>query len=424
MSNRHIAYLLLAIVGVTAASAIVHYSDTSDKAASASTYSVHPRGCKGLYLLLEKLQLPVERFRQSYRRLDRVSGTLLVIDPRAVAFERDDVTRLEQWIKKGNRLVLFQAPSRGSGDKTGKSGKNHEASGKESRTDRLSLARRLGLRFTRLQADGRSTCTVSTPLLKQVHELNVSEAARWEGPPEGWDTLVADAAGPLVVAKHLGSGEILAVADPSMVENGFLGKAQNARLAVALIGREKLHQTILFDEYHHGYLLQESFWHYAGASVFAWILFQSAVGFLLFIYSRRAAQAGRFQSLEAPKGRSSVEYVDSMANVLSSCKAGSVALEMLLRRFLGRVSRQRGVPLKLAAPGTADQRTMQAILDPEAADLVNRCTRAIESDADVGSALRLARELQRTSSGSPGTRQAGTLARGKPSGSSGVRLAS
>jgi len=396
MSTRHIIYLLLAIAAVTVASALIHQSDAGkDRTETSSTYSTHPKGCKALYLLLENLQLPVDRFRQPFRGLGNAEGALIVIDPHTVPFEREDVAKLEEWVKKGNRLVVFQGSPRGSREKTGKDKAHDEVSGSGSRTDGSSLARRFGLRVRDTKADGRSACAVSTPQLEQVQVLDVSDATRWEKPPEGWDILVADAAGPLVVAKRLARGEILAIADPTIVQNRFLGEAQNARLVIALVGRDRERRTIFFDEYHHGHMFQESFWHYTAASVFAWILLQSAVGLMLFIYSRRAAQAGRFQSLASPSGRSSVEYVDSMANVLSSCKAGSLALEMLLRRFLGHLSRKRGVPLKHVGPDSADQRLMQALGDPEAADIVNQCRQAVSSDAQAGAALRLAKGLQR-----------------------------
>lgn len=41
-----------------------------------------------------------------------------------------------------------------------------------------------------------------------------------------------------------------------------------------------------------------------------------------------------------------MEYVDSMANIFQSCKADSAALEAILARFLSRVSRVLGIPLK------------------------------------------------------------------------------
>jgi hypothetical protein len=397
MSNRHILYLLLAIAGVTLASAILLGSEPGrNREDASSTYSTHPKGCKALFLLLERLHLPAERFGFPFRRLGRSEGVLLVIEPRRTPFDKSDVARLEEWIKKGNRLVMFQGAAQRKATETKKQGTDYKPSDKERRSDRSTLAYRFGLREKKTHSDTRSTCPVSTARLPQIQELNVSDSIRWEKPPEGWDVLVADAAGPLIVAKKLGDGEIVAVADPTIVQNRYLSRAQNARLVIALIGREKLRQTILFDEYHHGHVVQESFWHYTATSVFAWILFQCAVGLLLYIFSRRASQSGRFQSLAMPAGRSSMEYVDSMANVLSSCKAGSLALEMLLQRFLGRVSRKRGIPLKDRSGNARNELLMQALGDTEAADVVVRCDAAIDSAADPAAALRLAGQLQET----------------------------
>jgi hypothetical protein len=235
---------------------------------------------------------------------------------------------------------------------------------------------------------------VSSKRLEQIEELSVSDAARWETPPKEWDTLVADDAGPLVVAKRLGQGEIVAISDPTLAQNKYLAEGDNARLSVALLLHDKRPRKVLVDEYHHGHVTAGSFWSFTASSVFAWILLQTALGLMLIIYSRRAEQAGRFRSLSAPKGRSSVEYVASMANVFASSKAASPALEMILRRFLAQVSRKTGVPLKNARTDNMDDRLMQALGASKAAEVVQQCRRTIQLEAEPSAALRLAKELQ------------------------------
>lgn len=395
MSTRQIVYLLTAIAAVTIASVLILQSGSDKYRVEApSTYSTHPKGCKALYLLMERLQLPVDRFRKPFERISGQEGALIVINPQTTPFERGEISKLEEWVKKGNRLVIFQGPSSRSSVAPRKDRTDTQDAGKWTRAGRSSLAYRFGLRLKKRSSDGRTVCKVSTPRLEQIEELSVSEATRWATPAKEWDTLVADQGGPLVVLKRLGKGEIVAIADPTLVENRFLAEAHNARFLVALLLHEPRPRRILFDEYHHGHAFTDSFWTYTAASVFAWILFQSALGLALVIYSRRAGQAGRFQSLIAPKGRSSVEYVESMSNVFSSRKAGIPALEMILRRFLAQISRRTGIPLKNARSNTGDERLMKALGESEAAELVKECRRSIDTGAEPSAALKLAKGLQ------------------------------
>lgn len=162
---------------------------------------------------------------------------------------------------------------------------------------------------------------------------------------------------------------------------------------LALLLEQGRPREILFDEYHHGHIATYSFWGYVGSSVFALIFLQVAVGGALFFYSRRARNAGRFRSLSRPAGRSTMEYVNSMAGVFETSRGGYLALEALLRRFLGRVTRTTGAPLKVL-----DQETLARVIvrgpgGTDLTDLVQRCRNAASAGDDSDLPVRLAREL-------------------------------
>ena len=96
--------VVLAVVVTT----LVATGRLEDRSAVSSAYSAHPVGCKALYLVLEELGLPVSRFRRRFTMLDDHSGVLVVVNPHVMPFSRREIATLKQWIKRGNRLVLFQ----------------------------------------------------------------------------------------------------------------------------------------------------------------------------------------------------------------------------------------------------------------------------------------------------------------------------
>ena len=224
-------------------------------------------------------------------------------------------------------------------------------------------------------------------------QITVSSGFRWEKPSKSWKEVLGDEAGPIVVSGKYGKGDIVAVSDASLPSNGELSNAQNLRLILALL-LEKRPDRILFDEYHHGHKMEDTFWAYFGSSIFALALLQTVVGSAIFFYSRRASYSGRFKSLTTAKGRSSLEYIDSMANIFQSCSAGSAALEPIFNRFLARLSRKTGAPLKMMADDLPDNVVVSAEAQgQELQGLVQECRTAVSSETEPIKALTLARRL-------------------------------
>jgi hypothetical protein len=150
----------------------------------------------------------------------------------------------------------------------------------------------------------------------------------------------------------------------------------------------------LFDEYHHGYIHTESLSSYVGSSVFSWILLQVLVGLALFFYSNRARRSGRYQPLTAPRGRSPMEHVESMANIFEASKASSVALEAVLARSIGQLSRRMGLnPEDLSSASVYHAPASRVAETGDLAALIEECRRAVSSPDDPEKALALARRL-------------------------------
>jgi hypothetical protein len=376
MSKRAKILLLLSFPLIILMSALLA-GETSDIEIipSSSTYSSGTAGTKALFLLLQELGIEPVRFRTSFRDLDAISGTMVVVDPHHVNFTEKQARNIEQWVKKGNRLVIFEAARSGSRskDEVLKSFPWRLASGPASH---------FGLNLKQFRDQPRMNLHVSLPGFNQEIIASVSGENRWEKPSDKWRVLAGDESGPLLLTRNIGDGQVFACSDPSIVSNRFIRREQNLRLALGLLIGKNRGGQMFFDEFHHGHRVEQGFWSHVGDSVFAWIFFQIAAGLAFFFYSRKAEFAGRFRSLSRRQGRSYAEYVDSMANIFESCKADSAALESILTRFLGRASRMLGIPFR-EFDRTSLLKNASKIPDSmtDLAELIEDSRRAIRSGA-------------------------------------------
>jgi len=387
--------LLIALLTVAAAGWVLLAGGLSGQRglSSSSTYSSGPAGCKALYLLLQEIQLQVSRFRKPFSRLDRDQGVLLITNPDQVPFTSREITKLKNWIRRGNRLVIFFGRTKAIFG--GQEGESSHGEGAAAKTDPIQrFSDNFGLSLKRFSDNSRKIFNTSLPGLDEPARISMSSAFRWKRPLGAWKEILGDKSGALVVTRKLGSGDIVAVSDATFPSNAELAHDQNLKWTLALLLEKDKSNHLLFDEYHHGYGIEESLWSYLGSSVFVFVLLQAVVGSALFFYSKRASYSGRFKSLGAPKGRSSLEYVDSMANIFKSCGAGSAALEAILARFLAQLSRRTGIPLKTLAPESLNGAVMSATEEKEdVAGLIRECRSVASSEAKPIEALALARKL-------------------------------
>jgi hypothetical protein len=390
MSRRQKTLLLLAFPLVALVSALlVGQGSNLELVPSSSSYSAGRAGTKALYLLLQELKLSPSRYRRAFRDLESFPGTMIVANPQYAEFTPSQGRDLEAWVKKGNRLIIFEAAGAWSIWPRASGGQYTSISGRRDRGP----ARYFGLKMKEFPDQPRKTLTASLPGFSGEIGISVSCETRWLKPSSDWTVLAKDDSGPLLLTKKLGDGRIFACSDPSIISNRYLDREQNLRLALGLVAGKEHRREVFFDEFHHGYRLEESFWTYVGSSVFAWLFFQIAIGFAVFFYSRRAEIAGRFRSLSPRGGRSTTEYVDSMANIFESCKADSAALEAILDRFLGRVSRVLGIPLKSLDRASLSRSAVRLPGGTEdLSGLIERCRRVIRT-GEPREIVAMAREL-------------------------------
>ncbi len=409
----------IGVFGLTAILGIISLMTTTrtvDQSSIPSTYSAGSEGCKALYLVMKDLDISVSRFRRPYTKLKRRPGVLVFFGPSSMPFTHRELTALKEWISRGNRLVMFRDPgfwedeSEGSDDgsdkddepaetgkqDTSKTKDKNKDKDKKDTLDKLYIygpEKYFELKADILRENGRNIVPVSELAVPGAEKISVARNLRWITDSDKWSTIVRDAEGPIVVERQYGQGRITAVADTSLANNRNLEKSGNLRFVLALLLRDQRNPRIRFDEHHHGHIESDSLTGYIRNSVFGWIIVQVVLGSLLFFASKRAEHPGRYRSLAEPSGRSSLEHVESLANVFALCKADMVALEAVFRRFMAEFGRKTGLRYQ-TTKNRADVRTPVPEEWSSAGELIEECSRAIDAPSDNSDrSVELARRL-------------------------------
>lgn len=398
MSRGRKLLIGLGLIAVFLATIWAYINATLDMNPLPSTYSVSPSGCKAIYISMDELNYPVHRFLKSYKDLKKFRGTLVVIDPWPIwrGFSKTEIEALKDWIKEGNRLALFagsKSLSLNTNRKPGK-GKKKKAFGKY-----VPLHNRLGLRLKDTDSKGRSPVAVRGEYLDWDGMITVSNEIRWDEPQGAWALRGKDKHGPLWLERTMGSGEVVAISDDSLLSNERVGEQDNFRFLLSIVNAPSASESVLFDEFHHGYGSVDTVSTFFKASVFYVILAQLLILALFYFYSKRAMLAGAIRSLERPKGEATTGYVESMANIFESLNAGSQALSALLESFQTELRSRHGIRFTPGGGSTGPAITGGGYgtgKDPnELEKLMDECRQAVEEDADVKSSLKLAARLAR-----------------------------
>ena len=144
--------------------------------------------------------------------------------------------------------------------------------------------------------------------------------------------------------EHIGSGTVYVFADPLVLCNGYLEKADNGRLLADLIGADSSAE-VLFDEYHHGLTVSDfapqawlgTPW---GAGLL-WLLVAVFFGLVL-----RGRRFGPLVERPAEVARSDAEWSVAVGQLLRRSSARGVTLGLLANATERAVASRTGLPLQ------------------------------------------------------------------------------
>ena len=261
-----------------------------------SSYATGPDGDAAYASLLLRVGHHVVRERKTPAQVELgPTDTAIVLDPPFV--ERDDLTALETFVASGGRLVAS-------------AGANWL---------------RAPLPTPKLGSDGRTHVMPFAPIpeLAGVRRVTSSGGPRWEDVGNALPSL-GDSVGPLLVAASPGRGRVLLLSDSSPLQNRYLDRDDNARLALGLAGAPR--RRVVFFESYHGYGRSSGL----AAIPFRWktaLLIEAAavLTFMLARVRRLGPPEAETRELAPPRA----EYVRSLAATLARTRDRREALEPL-----------------------------------------------------------------------------------------------
>ncbi len=194
----------------------------------------------------------------------------------------------------------------------------------------------------------------------------------------------------LAVTIQVGSGQVVALADPLELCNGYLGQADNGRLAADLIALAPAGGRVIFDEYHHGSVASST-------PLTDWMLTPWGLALLwlvLVVFSGLAARGRAFGprvAIGSPQDRSTAEYARAVGELLRRARARQVTLQTLDAAARRALSERLGLSLQADGSRFAEALTQRA---PAAArDLLAVESRIAEAAESEASLLHAARQL-------------------------------
>jgi hypothetical protein len=245
------------------------------------------------------------------------NGLMFVFTPTS-PYTADDADQAANWVRQGG--VLVYASEQG-----------------DSQLDRA-------FSVTRLSGFASSQTEFANPVLDGVTTVSGADLAIPFLATSTQVPILRSSDGyPLGFIQKLGSGTVVVLADPLVLCNGYLDKADNGRFLSDLLGLVDAGSAVGFDEYHHGLILSDlapqawvtTPW---GAAIL-WFLVAVFVGLLL-----RGRRFGPLIQRPAEVARADAEWAVAVGELLRRSGARALTLGMLATASERAVAVRTGLP--------------------------------------------------------------------------------
>jgi hypothetical protein len=266
------------------------------------------------------LEIKTERIEGAFPSPLKAQGALALIQPDAPISTRE-ADAILAWVKAGGHL--FYVPSPEWFDAPGEI-----------------LERKLGVRALSKSSPRTVPPASASSLARYVGGLYVG-GNRITQRPKKSTVYYKDGDGAILISFRLGKGSVLALSDPTPLDNQNIDQEGNARLAV-WVSQGK---TVVFDEFHQGYqsaASEPTFWGQLGVPIHLAIFQLILVALLMgWTYSRRF---GETVTPAAENRRSVGEYVISLGYLLRRAGGDRTALAIIGRSFKRELAGWVGAP--------------------------------------------------------------------------------
>jgi hypothetical protein len=145
--------------------------------------------------------------------------------------------------------------------------------------------------------------------------------------------------------ERLGIGHVIVLADPLVLCNGYLEKADNGILLADLLGASGAETSVTFDEYHHGLTVNDfapqSWLTTPWGAALLWLLVAVFFGLVL-----RGRRFGPLVERPAEVARSDAEWSVAVGQLLRRSSARAVTLGLLASATERAVASHNGLPVQ------------------------------------------------------------------------------
>ena len=317
MRNRNIVYvrILLVVLSIVILLAFINRSPERTRHDTWLPSSFNPvgAGSMALYQTLHDLNWPVDQWREPLSRLSNYGTNNVLIITRSpidakAKFSEQEMDLLEDWVSKGNTLLLLGAL--GEWD------------------DTRSFLRQIG--FTLPDRLGSITDFLRTFREDKNQAIDVepapgsSQAGIMVLPastplpltfPAGAKILWVKDNNPYVIDVPVGAGHVVCGASDRLLSNSYLEKGDNLAIILRLLtpgGQPPSH--LFFEESHHGFTAVYAMIRLLGHPGVRFAGMLAILGGLAFL-GTSLLRFGPIVPLERETGRSTLEFVDSIADL-------------------------------------------------------------------------------------------------------------
>jgi hypothetical protein len=304
-----------------------------------STYRSAPDGARGLFLLAQKLGLPVSRRHMDLRDLDAAkTGAVVVLGVERMP--QPEIEQLQKYVSAGGRLLIVERPE-----------EKKKSLFTELLHERRPLLDAFGVTLSECdtpEVERDLEVAVASPLMRGVEQPQARVAGyltRREGDP--MLPLVVDphAEGkPVAISFWRGDGRIVAISAPDLATNRGLARGDNARMWASILVSLAQSGPIEFDEFHHGFTGERSISGYAARHGLHWAVLQLLLALWVWVAAQR--RFGRARQEDAEERVAGADYLWAMARIYRSGGHRAHAVRVLFDGLTRALARKVGLPHK------------------------------------------------------------------------------
>jgi uncharacterized protein DUF4350 len=305
-----------ALLGLTALSSFLPGGRGQGGGSPSSSFSYRPDGASAWAELLNGFGRHVERLRGDLEpsALDP-AATVVVLD--APGLTEAETEAVGGFVRRGGHLVAGGAGADAL---------------LEAVVDEPPLFAEDGVRNA-------SPVGMAAPEVEGVRTVRAGRLGSWEVPGGLRPILAGDLGRVIAVAGDSGSGRVVALADPSPVQNGLLAAEDNAAFALGVVGGPG--RRVLFAEGAHGYGASEGL----AALPRRWRLALAGLGLAaaIWVYAR-SRRLGPPEDEARPLPPPRWAYVDAVAGTLARTRRPQEAAEPVRRRARELIAGRAALP--------------------------------------------------------------------------------